>query len=263
MRYYQEAAVGDTYPFLHGNGTKRITIQIQADGSIRYYDTDWRDTLTDCAADTWILFEIRNISFTAGTYDIWYNGTAIKTGAAMQTTGNDANVVDLTGMATATQDVFYDNVVVRKFAATAQTFTFGAEQTPTPEITNTPNSKDFGILEVNTTSATSISYFTLNNTGNCAVDITIQATNLTGGDDTWTLSGNATPGENIYGLYAGLDDADDNFDVVVNTTANAFVSSLAEATTQAWGLKLYMPTSVANYDAQQMSGNITLVASVA
>lgn len=140
---------------------------------------------------------------------------------------------------------------------------WGSGEPAAPEITNTPNSKDFGILEVNTTSNTAINYFTLNNTGNCPVDITIQGTDVTGGDDTWTLSGTATPGENIYGLYAGLDDADDNFDIVVNATANAFVSNLAEATTQAWGLKLYMPTSLSGYDAQQMSGTITLIASAA
>jgi len=136
-------------------------------------------------------------------------------------------------------------------------------ETTTPSITNLPTTNDFGILEVGTTANTAINYFTLNNTGNCVVDITIQGTNLAGGDDTWTLDGTATPGENIYGLYAGLDDADDNFDIVVNATANAFVADLPEATTQAWGLKLYMPTSLSGYDAQQMSGNITLIASAA
>jgi hypothetical protein len=130
-----------------------------------------------------------------------------------------------------------------------------------PEITNSPSSWAIGVIPINTSSNTTINYFTINNTGNCAVDITIQGTNLTGGDDTWVLSGTATPGENIYGLYAGKDDADDLFDVVVNTTANLFVSSLAEDATQAWGLNLTMPTSLNGYDAQQMSGTVTLVAS--
>jgi hypothetical protein len=128
-------------------------------------------------------------------------------------------------------------------------------------ITNIPSSNDFGILAVGTTGSTAINYFTIQNTGNCTVDVTIQGTNLVGGDDTWTLSGTATPDENIYGLYAGLDDGSPAFDVVVNATANAFISDLAEDATQGWGLKLYMPTSVTNYDAQQMSGTITLVAS--
>jgi len=141
--------------------------------------------------------------------------------------------------------------------------TYGSEEPLSAEITNTPDNYGFGVLAVNTTGNTTVAYFTLNNTGNCVVDVTIQGTNLTGGDDTWTLSGTATPGENIYGLYAGLDDGSPAFDVVVNATANAFVSDLAEDATQDWGLKLYMPMSVTNYDAQQMSGTVTLIASAA
>jgi len=140
---------------------------------------------------------------------------------------------------------------------------WGSEEGASPAITNTPDNYGFGILATSTNGSTTINYFTLNNTGNCPVDITIQGTNLAGGDDTWTLSGTATPGENIYGLYAGLDDADDNFDIVVNATANAFVGDLPEATTQAWGLRLCMPTSLSGYNAQQMAGTVTLIASAA
>jgi hypothetical protein len=51
---------------------------------------------------------------------------------------------------------------------------------------------------------------------------------------TWTLLDTATPGENIYGLKAGLDDADDTFDVIVKKTAtyNTLVSNLAKDATQ-------------------------------
>ena len=141
--------------------------------------------------------------------------------------------------------------------------TYGSEESFTVEITNTPGSNNFGILQVNTTANTAINYFTIENTGNCAVDVVIYGTDVTGGDDTWTLSDTATPGENIYGLYAGLDDADDLFDVIVKKTAtyNTLVSGLAELATQDWGLKIYMPTSLSGYDAQQMTGTITLVAS--
>lgn len=141
----------------------------------------------------------------------------------------------------------------------------GALQEPqaAPEITNTPPSQAFGTLEVNTTSSTAISYFTIENTGSGAVDITIHAVDLAGGDDTWDLSDTATPGENIYGLEAGLDDDDDLFDVVVRETEayNELVNSLGEGLTQDWGLKLHMPTSVVNYDGQQMTATVTLVCS--
>jgi hypothetical protein len=126
------------------------------------------------------------------------------------------------------------------------------------EIGNVPITINFGILEVNTTSNTAINYFTITNTGNCAVDVTIQGTDMTGGGYTWVISDTATPGNMIFGMKAGLDDADDLFDVVVNTTANAFVSDLPEATTQAWGLKIWTPTSYD--DGNLKTGNVTLTA---
>lgn len=131
------------------------------------------------------------------------------------------------------------------------------------DITNTPNSNAFGILEVNTNSTTAIDYFTITNNSGGAVSVTIQATDFTGGDDTWDLSDTATPGENIYGLEAGLDDDDDNFDVIVKETVtyNTLVSGLADSATQDWGLKLHMPTSITDYDMQEMSATVTLVAS--
>ena len=81
------------------------------------------------------------------------------------------------------------------------------------------------------------------------MDITIQGTDATGGDDTWVLSGSATPGENIYGLKAGLDGGD--YTVVVKTTANSFVTNLAEDATQDWGLKVWMPTSLSDMTANK------------
>jgi hypothetical protein len=160
--------------------------------------------------------------------------------------------------------ILVDWILQRKYVATEPTWgSWGGEQEYTLEITNTPDSKDFGVLAVNTSSNTTIGYFTITNTGNCNVDITIQGTDLTGGDDTWDLADNGSPGENIYGLYAGLDDGSPAFDIVVRETAtyNTLVSGLVEDATQDWGLKLYMPTSLSGYDAQQMSGTVTLVAS--
>jgi len=130
-------------------------------------------------------------------------------------------------------------------------------------ISNIPDNKGWGILEVNTTDSTTIDYFTITNTGSCTMDIVIYGSSATGGDDTWTLDDTGTPGENIYALYAGLDDDDDLFDVIVRGTEtyNTLVSGLAEEATQDWGLKIYMPTSLSGYDSQEMTGTITLVAS--
>lgn len=160
--------------------------------------------------------------------------------------------------------VYWDLVLVRKYTYPEPAFgTWGGEQTFTVEITNTPGTNNFGILGINTTGNTAINYFTVENTGTCNVDVVIYGTDLTGGDDTWDLADSGTPSENIYGLYAGLDDADDTFDVIVRETEtyNTLLTDLAEDATQDWGLKIYMPTSVTGYDAQQMSGTVTLVAS--
>jgi hypothetical protein len=94
-----------------------------------------------------------------------------------------------------------------------------------------------------------------------AVDITIQGTDLTGGDDTWTLSDTATPGADTYGLKAGLEGGDYTIIVKKSATYNTLKSNLASSATQKWGLKIWMPTSVTDYDAQEMTGTVTLVAS--
>jgi|GEM_PF-2098231 len=129
------------------------------------------------------------------------------------------------------------------------------------DITSTPDSYDFGTLEVNTTAVTGLDYFTITNTGGVAVDITIQGTDLTGGDDTWTLNDEATPGENTYGLKAGLDGGDYTVIVKKSATYNTLKTNLAASATQKWGLKIWMPTSVTGYDGQTMTGTVTLVAS--
>ncbi|MBV6343391.1 DUF2341 domain-containing protein, partial [Candidatus Magnetobacterium casense] len=134
-RYYRESGAGSGggQTIRHGNGVKRIVIDIAAaDGSITYYDTAWRDTLTDCAAGAWVLLELRNINFTAGTYDIWYDGAAIKTGAAMQTSAGDANIIILVGDDTAGADQFYDNFIVRKFTSTEPSISSWGSQNTLP-----------------------------------------------------------------------------------------------------------------------------------
>ena len=83
------------------------------------------------------------------------------------------------------------------------------------------------------------------------------------GDDHWTLAADATPGENTYGLKAGLEGGDYTIIVKKSATYNTLKTNLAASATQKWGLKLWMPTSVLGYAAQEMSGTVTLVASAA
>lgn len=130
----------------------------------------------------------------------------------------------------------------------------------TVSISDSPQLMSFGVLDINTTSTTTINYFTITNTGELAVDITMSCTNFTGGGKTWNLSDTATPAENVWGLQIGLDDADDNFDITIKNAPITIVTNLLTAHTQSWGMKIYMPTTTTDYTGQEMSATATLIA---
>jgi len=130
----------------------------------------------------------------------------------------------------------------------------------TPDISNSPDSYAFGILETNSTALTGLDYFTVqNNTGDAsAVDITISGTDMTGGV-TWALSDNATPDTNVYGLKAGLDGGDYTI-IVKKADPNYLKEGLADNATQDWGLKIWAPTGFTDGDAK--TGKVILTASL-
>ena len=105
--------------------------------------------------------------------------------------------------------------------------------------------------------ATGIAYFRITNNSGGAVTITIGGTDMTGGN-AWDLADDGSPGNMIYGMYAGLDDADDLYDIIVRETAtyNTLVAGLVDAATQDFGLKIWTPTVYT--DGVAKSGNITL-----
>jgi hypothetical protein len=132
----------------------------------------------------------------------------------------------------------------------------GTGTTP-PDISNSPGSYDFGSVAESSTTATGLTYFTITNNSGFSIDITISATDMTGGT-TWTLSDTATPGADIYGMKAGLEGG--SYDVIVKKTGpfNTLVSGLADANTQKWGLQLLAPTSFS--DGATKTGTITITA---
>lgn len=244
------------YGYVDLNNVNRL-VSLKSGGGRTDTDTNWIEgsyTLKDIIWDK----DTPRVS--------WFDNGTEKTGSPFETANNIATADQEIFLQTVDSTQYLDWIFVRKYTDPEPTDGgWGEWESFTVEITNTPSTNDFGILQIGTTSNTAIDYFTITNTGNCAVDITIQGTDATGGDDTWTLSDTATPGENIYGLYAGLDDDDDTFDVIVRKTAtyNTLVSDLAEDATQDWGLKIYMPTALNGYDNNEMSATITLVASEA
>jgi len=125
------------------------------------------------------------------------------------------------------------------------------------DITNIPDSKDYGVVSENSTYETGLTYFTVTNNSSGAVTITIKATDFTGGNG-WTLSDTATPDANTAGLKAGLEGGDYTIIVKKTGTFNTLVSGLAAEGTQKWGLKLYTPTTFS--DGVQKSTTVTLTA---
>lgn len=299
IRFWVRKGDTERIDFHHGNGTKRIYLQYHTDENVYYYDTSSQYAGFSIPANTWGLLEIKNINWTAGTYDIYYNGVLKKSGAIMNSSSSFTNLIgfyhtagsayvyiddvevtedwtvtawqnslvtnstyykDLSSLISATQ---YEYQAQAKNSAGEGNWS-GSEYfiTLLINIGNTPVTYGFGILEANTTANTTINYFTITNTGTCVIDITIQGTDMIGGGFTWVLSDNATAGNMIYGLKAGLDDADDTFDVIVKKTSPYnLVSGLGVNATQGWGLKIWSPTSYD--DGNPKTGNITLSASMA
>jgi len=139
----------------------------------------------------------------------------------------------------------------------------------TADISNTPSSKNFGVVSENSfywangTTPTfplqnSQCYFTLTNRSSVAVNIVIRATNFTGGVG-WALAG--TPGANIVTLKAGRSgDAAEGNMLTLTTSNQSFISGLAASTSRLWELKLETGTFT---DELEKSSTITLTATSA
>jgi len=102
-------------------------------------------------------------------------------------------------------------------------------------------------------------HFTVTNDGEVSVDVTISATDFTGGSSTWTLG--STAGTNIVVLSAGQSgDAAETNMVTIATTAQAFMSTLATSGTKKWEIQLDTPVDITVWDGTGVSSTITLTA---
>ncbi|MBA7505588.1 hypothetical protein ES706_04257 [subsurface metagenome] len=129
-----------------------------------------------------------------------------------------------------------------------------------PSISNTPNTYAFGVVSEGSTSETGLTHFEVTNNSGYAINITIGGTDMTGGV-IWTLSDNAIPGTDTYGLKAGLAGTSYNITVMKNSPYNILISNLADSSSQQWGLQLLAPTSFTG--GGLVSGNVTLTATQA
>jgi hypothetical protein len=129
----------------------------------------------------------------------------------------------------------------------------------TPAATVSPTDVAFGIVENNSSSATGLTALTVTNTGDVALDITISGTDLTGGGVTWTLSDNATVGQNICVLKAGTS-GDYTINVKKTGPYETLKSNLGVSDNQTFGLKFYTPLTFTDpTDATEKLGTVTLI----
>ncbi len=127
---YKETAAQFVYPINHGNGTKVVLVGIDVSEEIFYYDTQARFTGKYISADAWNTVEARNINFTAGTFDIYANGSLVKAGAAMYSGNLYTNVFAFQNQSGAAgKDAWIDNVIVRKWVATEPAFSSAGDET--------------------------------------------------------------------------------------------------------------------------------------
>ena len=104
-------------------------------------------------------------------------------------------------------------------------------------------------------------YSQIENTGNVAVDVEIQGTNMEGGDYDLTLA--ASAGVEQYSLYANSSNGSATYNIEVKSSSyNDITTSLAAGAVDKWSMKLTAPTAKnANEDGENKSATVTLVAS--
>jgi hypothetical protein len=141
--------------------------------------------------------------------------------------------------------------------------TYTAGGGSTYNLTNSPSSIDFGVIQPNTKyyaygSAPSNPItdgqctFTITNGQSNAIKVNIQATNFTGGGG-WTLGAPDGTHARLIAYYSGQNPASG---VTLTTSPQAFVASLAGSATLKWDFSFETATSFA--DGTQKSSSITL-----
>lgn len=115
LKYYKTNATSNWMYIYHGNGTKAMVIEFNAAEAIYYYSTTDVDTGFSLTPDAWNTLEFNNFNWTSGTYDIWLNGTKIKSGIAMMTSTAANGYVSFVGPDLNTGSVYVDDFYTRKW----------------------------------------------------------------------------------------------------------------------------------------------------
>jgi len=102
----------------HGDGAKRLSLFANTSEDITTHDgSTYNDTGANSTNDTWQLYEVNNIDFSAGTFDVYQDNSLIKSGATMATSSANEDNIRI-GCGSFAADVWIDNLIVRQWNAT-------------------------------------------------------------------------------------------------------------------------------------------------
>jgi hypothetical protein len=112
----------------HGNSTHIIQIGYDTSGNVGYYDGSGH-IVAVCTVGQWHTLEINNINWTNHTFDIWINGSSVKTGAGMRSYSGYNDKINCRIEANNSASLYWDNFILRQWANPEPVWgSWGAEQ---------------------------------------------------------------------------------------------------------------------------------------
>lgn len=114
-KFYKADAVLTTNLLIHGNGSKIMQVYCDSNENLLYYDTSGH-TITTFSAGSWHTLEVNNINWSLGTFDVYLDGTLVKSGAGMRSLSSYNNLWRWQQNAYSGTGIYFDNVIVRQYA---------------------------------------------------------------------------------------------------------------------------------------------------
>jgi hypothetical protein len=118
------------YLMVSGNGSYRIASYVDASENIWAGPATNNDTAKDMTPDAWRFLDFQNWNWTAHTFDIYYDNSIAKSGAAISSDSSYGNLVEIQNDGSgAANDVYVDDFLVRNYRSTEPVWgTWGNEE---------------------------------------------------------------------------------------------------------------------------------------